>query len=371
MTTNMQGDFTTIPTLDLSLANSAETKPLFLSELRTALVRVGFFYVKNHGIPDEVQQDAIEQSIKFFELPLEEKLEIETVHSKHFLGYNRMSSEKTLQQKDQNESIAIGAELPAPNPSDPIYLNLQGPSQWPSTLPTFQPAIEAYRTAVSSLASTFTPLIEAALSLPPSSLTTLFNDNPFSRLKITSYPPPTPSPSLSPFQGVGPHKDGAFMTYLLQGTRHNSLEVQNHAGAWIPVPPVPGTLVVNIGRVLELLTGGVCAATTHRVLLEPEGFRGLGPRLSLPFFQHVNLKLRGDELRVEVPPGTRELSGEAVVSDAGTFFGGLVDGCVGDLVFVSMMTSFQEAARRWYPDLLERALVTEEVALRGTKGAVV
>jgi isopenicillin N synthase-like dioxygenase len=108
----VEGDFTSIPTLDLSLASSPSTKPQFLSELRNALVRVGFFYVKNHSILAQTQQDAIEQSFEFFALPLEKKLEVATVHSKHFLGYNSMGAESTSAQTDYNESIAVGADRP-------------------------------------------------------------------------------------------------------------------------------------------------------------------------------------------------------------------------------------------------------------------
>lgn len=56
------------------------------------------------------------------------------------------------------------------------------------------------------------------------------------------------------FQGGGPHKDGLFLTYLLQGTGHSSLEVQNKVDEWIAAPPIPGTLVVNIGRSLGAIT---------------------------------------------------------------------------------------------------------------------
>ncbi|GAB1313735.1 hypothetical protein MFIFM68171_03945 [Madurella fahalii] len=361
----MDGDFVSIPTLDLSLARSSETKERFLSELRNALVRVGFFYVKNHSIPGHVQQDALQQSMAFFNLPLEKKLEIETVYSKHFLGYNRMDAEKTSARADHNESIAIGADLLAPSADEPVYLNLHGPSQWPDEIaaPGFRKAIESYRSAVQNLATEFTILIEEALGLKPTSVTRLFNDSPFSRLKITSYPPPPRQTHAEDHQqGVGAHKDGVFMTYLLQGGEHNCLEVQNKSGAWIPVPPIPGTVVVNIGRLLEILTHGVCTATTHRVLLSPDGFYGpsgepLGPRLSLPFFQHVNLRLKPDDLYLDIPRHTADLvKDERVISDAGTFFSGLFDNCVGDLVFVSMMTSFQEAAAKWYPELLPRAL---------------
>ncbi|KHN97090.1 Oxoglutarate/iron-dependent oxygenase [Metarhizium album ARSEF 1941] len=366
--------FTSIPVIDLSLAQSPATKPRLVIDLRNALVRVGFLYLENHGIPQRVSNDAIRESAAFFRLPLEKKLEIETVHSRHFLGYNRMDAERTAAKVDHNESIAtpqIGADLPAPGAHEPVYMNLQGPSQWPdaSVLPNFKAAITTYRRAVQALADRFTPLIAEALEIPAPSLTRLFADNPFSRLKITNYPPPAAAAGHH-VQGVGPHKDGVFMTYLLQGGAHNALQVQNKSGAWIPVPPVPGTLVVNIGRLLEIISGGVCTATTHRVVSSPGSYAGadgeaLGPRLSLPFFQHVNLRLMPGDMRLDIPPHIAALvAGEDVTSDSDTFFAGLFDGAVGDSVFVSLLTSFQDAAARWYPDLLPLALEKQEEARR-------
>ncbi|PHH90812.1 hypothetical protein CDD83_2566 [Cordyceps sp. RAO-2017] len=365
-----ESDFSAIPVLDLAQARTPATKAAFLAELRHALVRVGFFYVRNHSIPDPVQAEALRQSVAFFALPLDKKLEMETVRSRHFLGYNRMDAEKTAARVDHNESIAIGPDLPAPGDDEPVYLNLQGPSQWPdeAAVPGFRPALERYRSAVQAVAAEFTVLIAEALELAPEALTRLFDDSPFSRLKVMMYPAPAAEAEQQQQQqqqqqqGAGAHKDGVFMTYLLQGGEHRCLEVQNKAGAWVAVPPVPGTLVVNIGRLLEALTRGVCVATTHRVVLRAAAFAGpdgrpLGPRLSLPFFQHVGLRLRPDDVRLDLPARVAALApADAAVSDAESFFGGLFDGCAGDAVFVNMLTSYQDVARAWYPDLLPLAL---------------
>lgn len=62
-----------IPLLDLSLASSPATKPLFLSQLRHALLEVGFLYLKNYGISPELTEAVIKEGVEFFELPLEEK----------------------------------------------------------------------------------------------------------------------------------------------------------------------------------------------------------------------------------------------------------------------------------------------------------
>jgi isopenicillin N synthase-like dioxygenase len=65
--------FTSIPILDLALAQEPATKPEFLSELRHALMEVGFLYLKNVGISDEFFQRVIQEGRAFFDIPTEEK----------------------------------------------------------------------------------------------------------------------------------------------------------------------------------------------------------------------------------------------------------------------------------------------------------
>jgi len=44
--------------------------------LKQACLDCGFFYVTNHGISEELKDEAFEQSKKFFALPLEEKMKV-------------------------------------------------------------------------------------------------------------------------------------------------------------------------------------------------------------------------------------------------------------------------------------------------------
>lgn len=83
--------FTEIPILDISLARSAETKPEFLIQLRDALLNVGFLYIKNVGIEQELYDRVCEAGVRFFDLPEEEKLRIEMKNQPSFLGYSRVS----------------------------------------------------------------------------------------------------------------------------------------------------------------------------------------------------------------------------------------------------------------------------------------
>lgn len=85
---------------------------MFLQQLREALLHVGFFYLKNTGIDRALTQSLISKSIQFFDLPLEEKLKVEMVNSKHFLGYARLGTEITAQKADFREQIDVRANSP-------------------------------------------------------------------------------------------------------------------------------------------------------------------------------------------------------------------------------------------------------------------
>lgn len=101
--------FTSIPVLDLSLVESPATKPIFLSRLREALVIVGFFYLKNisHWVPEDLQKNFVQKSKDLCNLPLEKKLEIEMIKSKHFLGYSRLGCERTAMKVDHREMFDV------------------------------------------------------------------------------------------------------------------------------------------------------------------------------------------------------------------------------------------------------------------------
>lgn len=77
--------FTSIPVLDLDLARQPETKANFLDELRHALMEVGFFYLKNVGIPPRLCEAVIDKGKNFFDLPLQEKYAVAQTPSSHVL----------------------------------------------------------------------------------------------------------------------------------------------------------------------------------------------------------------------------------------------------------------------------------------------
>ena len=64
-----------IPIVDLKgMGFTAAEKAEIVSAIKTAATAYGFFYVKNHGIPDEVVANALTQSKAFFSQSDEEKM---------------------------------------------------------------------------------------------------------------------------------------------------------------------------------------------------------------------------------------------------------------------------------------------------------
>ncbi|KAF8417227.1 hypothetical protein EV426DRAFT_382762 [Tirmania nivea] len=377
----MSSSFLSVPVLDYSLSLSSNTKAGFLEQLRHALLEVGFLYIKNTNIDDELIQKVISLGKAFFDLPEEEKLRLEMKNSPHFLGYSRLGNEITKHKADWREQIDLATELPAPEPTEPRYRLLRGPNQWPpeSLLPGFRDTYTTYIDQMTDLSTRFVSLIAEAIGLPPNAFDKFFwgepdpnsppeaanldpQQNPKRRrqdkLKIVKYPDvaalPSSSGNATETQGVGPHKDSMLSSYLLQATNHPGLQVQNAAGEWVQCPPIPGTFVVAIGQGLEAMTGGVCVATTHRVLSPPAGS---GARFSIPFFQGVSYDASFEDM--DIPEDVRALKREVQRSaNAGelvemTFKKGRYE-TLGQATLMNRIKSHQDVGENYYPDLLRK-----------------
>ena len=86
--------FAQVPVLSLAAARSSETKPAFLAQLRDALLSVGFMYISDTGVPNDLVEQVIQQTKLFFDedvFPLDEKEKIEMKNQKSFLGWSRVS----------------------------------------------------------------------------------------------------------------------------------------------------------------------------------------------------------------------------------------------------------------------------------------
>lgn len=325
-----------IPQLDLSRFDAGKaSREEFLDDLRVAARDVGFFYLGSHGIAPELLGEVLEAAGRFFALPESEKLAIDMVNSPHFRGYNRVAREITRGTPDWREQIDFGAERPA-GANQPAWARLQGPNQWPATLPQLRAIVTRWQSAALEVLHRLLSAFSLALGQPADALEELYRDEPHYLVKLIRYPGRDTTASD---QGVGAHKDSELLTLLLQGSQ-GGLQVETPHG-WIDVTPRPGTLVVNIGELLELASDGYLRATLHRVMTPPAGVE----RISAAFFLGARLDATVPLLQL---PAVLAAQAHGPDSDPDNpLFRN-----VGHNYLKGRLRSHPEVARRHHPDLL-------------------
>ena len=342
----------TLPFVDIArFRGPAEERARFIDELRRILYDHGFFYLTGHGVPQLLIDDVFAAARSFFALPVEEKLKVEMVNSPHFRGYNRPGWELTRGEKDWREQIDIATEAER-LPEDPQkpWNRLTGPNQWPATLPDFKPLILRYQAEVTRVGLEVLKAVSVALGQDENVFSDIYTPLPTQLLKLIRYPGRDVAESS---QGVGAHKDGGFVTVLLQD-KVGGLRVRTEEGEWIEAPPVPGTFVINTGEVLELATQGYVRADVHDVVTPPAG----SERFSVAFF----LGARVDSVVpvIDLPEEIQDKRRGITVDPLNPIFQD-----VGRNVLKSRLRSHPDVARRHHADLL----TAEERAANGPGSA--
>ncbi|CAL8469967.1 g9509 [Coccomyxa elongata] len=263
---------TEVPCLDLSLPEHALS-----AQLRKACTDTGFFYVANHGIAEDLIEEAFEENIKFFALPEASKQDI--IADENNRGWTPLS-EETLDTENQTEGdtkegLYFGREVPADSPE--AAQPLHGPNQWPSPelLPEYKRVTMAYFEAVTALGMRLLRLLALALNMEPDFFLHMFQ-RPMLFLRPLHYIPRRSQPDQGIF-AAGAHTDYGMLT-LLKTDDAPGLQIWSH-GRFVDVPPKPGAFIVNLGDMLERWTNGLFKSTLHRVITD-----GSRHRYSIPFF---------------------------------------------------------------------------------------
>jgi isopenicillin N synthase-like dioxygenase len=266
-----------VPTLD---AASTEDER-FARALSAAYEEYGFVIIQNHGIEKRVIDHCLECFHRFFALPEAEKRRYQVVGGGGARGYTPFGIEtaKGATHHDLKEFWHVGRELP---PGHRLAKDM-APNIWVDGIPGF-------RESTLSLYESFDALGRRLLA--PIARTIGLAENYFddkvnlgnSVLRVIHYPPMPPEPT--PSVRAGAHEDINVITLLL-GAEEPGLEVLSRKGEWLPINPAPGSLVCNVGDMLQRLTNRRLRSTTHRVVNPPRE-RASKARYSLPFFLHFN-----------------------------------------------------------------------------------
>lgn len=274
--------FHEIPVVSLAdWSGPGADRAAFADRLRAVCHEVGFLRVVDHGI-DPGFLDAYFDALRaFFALPEATKAGIDKARSPWFRGWERVGAERTDARVDHREQVDVWSDLPPRTGAvHPTYLRLEGPNQWPDDdLPTFRPLVERFQAEMGRLADELMAAMSIGLGLAADHLDDLFGTGRMSLVKLIHYPPTPPDGA-----GVNAHHDTGFLTLLWQ---HGvgGLQVRNQQGDWVDVPVDDDALVVNLGEMLQAITGNYFVATTHRVVATEERYSSAyfhGPALTTP-----------------------------------------------------------------------------------------
>jgi isopenicillin N synthase-like dioxygenase len=283
---------TTIP--PLSLKDYDADFGGFSARLGRSFERFGFAVVSDHGLPDAMVEGCAARAKAFFALP-------EAVKQRYVIpggggqrGYTPFGIEtaKDAAHEDLKAFWHVGRDLPPDHPG----AGLIAANTWPGEIEGFRDAALGLYAGLEALGLRLLRAIARSLDLADD-----FFDAKVagadSILRLLHYPPTT---SGAAGLRASPHEDINVITLLL-GAEEAGLQILDREGRWLAVNPPPGSVVVNIGDMLQRLTNDRLPSTTHRVVNPTPERRGVA-RYSMPFFLHFAPDYRIETLAACITP---------------------------------------------------------------------
>ena len=288
-----------------------------MEEVRKALGASGFFFVRGHGVRQEVMDAAMNCARRFFSLEMDVKQRYMSNKEQGDppLGYSGKTIvlNPTLQSTpDTREQYKVGnsgyreayksrcsRDIQSTDPPDAAFY-------WPESEiisgllnEDFKQQLKIYFHEMRELGHKLMRIICAAFNVEYNPIFDDKNmqgscfDKPMHLLSLLRYDGTISDVNASLF-GCGPHTDYGCLTILQLDPAVGGLEVyiENNDkeegidadGNWVEVNPIKGCFVVNAGEMLKRWTNGRVQASLHRVVSKSNV-----PRYSIPFFFEPNI----------------------------------------------------------------------------------
>lgn len=287
-----------IPVVDLGpfRRGSAADRDRVAAEIGRACETVGFLYVVDHGIPQDLIDAAFEQNQRFFAQPMAERMKTAATLD-HWRGY--------VPSKLEGEGGAVGGaietfrlmlDLPPDDPDVVAGKPLHMANKWPDHLPGFRETVGRYFDALMDLAKTLRQAFAMALGLEPDFFEPWYR-KPLVQLSLLHYRPPRSGDPADLEIGAGEHRDTGAFTILMQDDV-GGLEVGHRDHGWVAAPPIRGAYVINIGDMMMHWTNGRFVSTPHRVVNRADRSRH-----SMPFFVNPDFDVTVAPLPQAMAPG--------------------------------------------------------------------
>lgn len=107
---------------------------------------------------------------------------------------------------------------------------------------------EEYSKTLHGVSMLLFKLISINLGIEPESICKMF-ENCTQGIRMNYYPPCREARKVL---GLAPHSDATGLTLLVQVNEVQGLQIKKNS-KWVPIKPIPGSIIVNIGDVLEVM----------------------------------------------------------------------------------------------------------------------
>ncbi|KAF2299737.1 hypothetical protein GH714_002957 [Hevea brasiliensis] len=208
-----------IPIIDFSLLTRGTPNQRFkvIRDISNACQEWGFFMVINHGVPKKLRDEMINSIESFFDLAEEEKQE--------YAGKNSLDLISWL--------IAYASEV-----------------------------LEEYSKRTREVANELLKGVSRSLGLEENNITKRMEVEVGSQMLVTNLYSPCPQPEIA--IGLPHHSDYGLLTLIIQN-HLGGLQVM-HNGSWVPINPLPDSILINIGDHMEDKTSIIKATlSTKRI----------------------------------------------------------------------------------------------------------
>jgi len=269
-----------IPVIDFEEfhSNDESRRSKFITQVGESLKDIGFFALKNHGIPIELIEQSYAQGDNFFSLNEATKRNYLRPEISHQRGYTAFGIEhaKDNPAPDLKEFWQTGRSHQQSEKSDTYPQNV-----WPNdTIPEFQSIVDDLYNRMESLSQDLLSACSLYLGKDKQWLGEMTNDGN-TIMRIIHYPPLGDDVAPGAVRSAA-HEDINLITLLVTATA-DGLEVMDHDGSWIKVEGDARYIIVDSGDMIQNLTNGLFKSTTHRVVNPSSKSER---RFSMPMFVH-------------------------------------------------------------------------------------
>ncbi|CAA3023317.1 gibberellin 3-beta-dioxygenase 1-like [Olea europaea var. sylvestris] len=238
-----------VPIIDLSAPNVVEL-------VGNACETWGMFHVINHGVSSILVNNVESHARQLFSLPTQHKLKALRAPG-GATGYGVARISPFFSKLMWHEGFTIMGSTVE-----------HAKELWPHGYEDFCNVMDNYQKRMKSLAYQIMLLILKFLDITKEeeeeviSVSSIHESDADGALQLNSYPCcPDPNRAI----GLAPHTDSLLLTILHQ-SETKGLQIHRNGVGWVPVPPVSGALVVNIGDLLHILSNGRLPTVYHRAV---------------------------------------------------------------------------------------------------------